>query len=56
MLPSRSFPSSDSRQDLLRCAPLRRLEPEGMVRIGPMHYNTPAEVEWLREVLRSLGP
>ncbi len=30
------------------------LEPQGMVRVGLVHYNTPAEVERLLEALRSL--
>jgi cysteine desulfurase family protein (TIGR01976 family) len=30
------------------------LEPEGMVRIGLLHYNTPAEIDYLLELLRQL--
>jgi selenocysteine lyase/cysteine desulfurase len=32
------------------------LEPEGMLRVGLVHYNTPTEVERLLEALRGLKP
>jgi cysteine desulfurase family protein (TIGR01976 family) len=31
------------------------LEPDGMVRIGPVHYNTPAEIDRLLRELRAIG-
>jgi cysteine desulfurase family protein (TIGR01976 family) len=31
------------------------LEPDGMVRIGPVHYNTPAEIDRLLRELRKIG-
>lgn len=31
------------------------VEPDGMVRLGPVHYNTPTEIERLLRELRSIG-